>query len=54
MDSSCPLCLQAISSPIVFSDCDHKCCFGCVIKIVFYNHLKLFEMGDTIEIDCLK
>ena len=53
MDSSCQLCLQGMSNPISFQNCNHKCCSPCMIKMIFYNHLKLFEAGNTININCM-
>ena len=53
MNSSCQLCLQGMSNPISFQNCNHKCCSPCMIKMIFYNHLKLFEAGNTININCM-
>ena len=50
--SSCPLCLDKNTSPIQFSGCNHTICTGCILKLIFYNHLKHFENGDSIDLTC--
>ena len=50
--SSCPLCLEKNTSPLQFTGCSHKICTGCILKLIFYNHLKHFETDDSIDITC--
>ena len=52
MSSNCTFCTQPQTPSLKFEGCSHSSCSLCMKNIIFYSHLRLFEAGDIIEIEC--
>ena len=52
MSSHCTFCTQPQTPSLKFEGCSHSSCSLCMKNIIFYSHLRKFEAGDIIEIEC--